>query len=478
VRAEGPPTRTAVEYEGPDALREQLRLFALGPSPELLPDTLAGVHSALTKREKLLALLEGELNFHGKDSGYASHDLHAFAAKFPPQLPRAFIRGLTAPGDLVLDPMAGSGTAVVEAVLEQRRAVGVDLDPLALRLCQVKTTPSHPGKLLRGGLRVISRAAALLRDGGTIDANLKRAFDERTRAFVDYWFLPATQRELMALISAIREVSDRPTRRFLEVTFSSIIVTKSGGVSRARDLAHTRPHLVETKAPSSALEQFALRLRRNANSIAQLEAGRLAAATVGGDARRIPLADSVVDLIVTSPPYAGAIDYMRAHKFSLVWLGERLTRLSELRSRYIGSERVGRDAYAALPKHAERIVAEVAQRERAKAGVLRKYFLEMRAALSEMYRVLRPGCPAIVVVGPSVMRGVRVETHHCLADMAGQAGFDEVGVARRTLDRDKRMMPARQGGCGSSTIEQRIHEEYVIGLLKPDAAGEQADADA
>ena len=56
---------------------------------------------------------------------------------------------------------------------------------------------------------------------------------------------------------------------------------------------------------------------------------------------------------------------------------------------------------------------------------------------------------------------------HILADIAGVVGFDVVGVARRLLDRNKRMMPARFGKKTDSMIEQRMHEEYVIGLLKP-----------
>lgn len=75
--------------------KEQLRLFAFNgssPHPTDIPPSLL---QKLSKRERLAVLLEGELNFHGENSSYASHDLHAFAAKFPPQLPRAFIRGLT-----------------------------------------------------------------------------------------------------------------------------------------------------------------------------------------------------------------------------------------------------------------------------------------------------------------------------------------------------------------------------------------------
>ena len=93
----------------------------------------------------------------------------------------------------------------------------------------------------------------------------------------------------------------------------------------------------------------------------------------------------------------------------------------------------------------------------------------MKAVFAEMYRVLRADSAAIVVVGPSIMRGINVQTHDCLADIAAELGFDVVGVVQRMLDRNKRMMPARFGQKTDSMIEQRMHEEYVIGLLKPPA---------
>ena len=198
-------------------------------------------HHELSKQQKLHALLQGELNFHGEDSSYASHDVHAFAAKFPPQLPRAFIRGLTAPGDCVLDPMMGSGTTIVEALLEGRRGIGLDIDPLALRVSQAKTIPMSVDDLRDIGLKVVSQAQGFLADNNI--ERLMQKFDSRTKEFIDYWFYPNTQRELAALVLSIQTVNVSLVRRFLELTFSSIIVTKSGGVSRARDLAHSRPHL-------------------------------------------------------------------------------------------------------------------------------------------------------------------------------------------------------------------------------------------
>jgi DNA modification methylase len=458
----------AIHTEPLQIVKEQLRLFAFDGSSLPSPQALKSFRQKLSKRERLAALLEGELNFHGEDSSYASHDLHAFAAKFPPQLPRAFIRALTSPGDIVLDPMMGSGTTVVEAILEERRGIGLDIDPMALLLARVKTTPLDVNSLRQAGHKAILLANHLLSDNQTIEQSLAQRFDERTKAFVDYWFLPVTQRELMALVLAIQDVSEIAARRFLELTFSSAIVTKSGGVSRARDLAHSRPHLDKTKIPKNALEQFSLRLRKNLNSIARLRTNGTMATPITGDARSMPLADGAIDLIVTSPPYANAIDYMRAHKFSLVWFGKSVVDLSQLRAEYIGSERTRHIESTVLPDSIEGIVQQLAKCDSSKAGVLRKYFVEMKSALAEMYRVLRRDSAAIVVVGTSTMRGIDVQTHHCLAAIAAQLGFEVVGVVQRILDRNKRMMPARFNKKTDSIIEQRMHEEYVIGLLKPE----------
>jgi hypothetical protein len=113
------------------------------------------------------------------------------------------------------------------------------------------------------------------------------------------------------------------------------------------------------------------------------------------------------------------------------------------------------------------IVRQLTDRDVNKAAILRKYFNEIRSVFTEMYRILRYDSVAIIVVGTSVMRGLDIQTHTCLADIASTLGFDVVGVVQRILDRNKRMMPARFGRKTDSMIEQRMHEEYVIGLLKP-----------
>ena len=284
---------------------------------------------------RLAHLLDQDLSFTGGDRPHPLHALHAFAAKFPAKLPRYFIEGLSEPGETVLDPMAGSGSTLLEGWLTGRHVVGVDLDPLAARQCRAKTTWVDPRLIDETGQRVLSDVRRRIEAGHPLET-FRAELDDATNAFLDYWFLPETQVELSALALVIREETGPVLRNLLEVLFSATIVTKSGGVSRARDLAHSRPHRVADKQPRSPLRKFENQVRQAARAFAETpDMGGAGCSFIAADSRHLPLADSSVDLIVTSPPYANALDYMRAHKFSLVWLGQQVRELGSLRGKYI-----------------------------------------------------------------------------------------------------------------------------------------------
>ncbi|MCY3692689.1 MAG: DNA methyltransferase [Chloroflexi bacterium] len=432
----------------------------------------------MTTHERLADLLYGNLAFQAPaGEAHPLHALHPFAARFPHGLAGYFINSLTQPGDTVLDPMCGSGITLLEGWQASRFVIGVDLDPLARRQSAARTMALDAEAAQAAGRAALERAAEL-HAGASHPANpldvIRGGMDDATRKFLDYWFLPETQRELSALILAIRAEPDDNLRNLLEVVFSSTIVTKSGGVSRARDLAHTRPHRVADKTPRRPIRVFANLVGRAANAYAAVNPDAVGESRiVAGDARDLPLPTDSVDLIVTSPPYANALDYMRAHKFSLAWLGDPIPSLTDLRAQYIGSESTGKraeqSAPAELPALVQAVVDDLAEKDAPKSRVLRRYFVDMHAAIGEMTRVLRPGAAAVIVVGPSMMRGMLIPTHQCLADIAAAAGLGVVDVKPRNLDRDRRMMPARRGSQAetASGIELRQYTEYVIGAVKP-----------
>ena len=109
--------------------------------------------------KNLISSLSGDLNFteNAKDA-HLSHKAHSFPAKFPPQLPRKFIVELTNPGDVILDPMMGSGTTLLEAYIQGRQAIGFDIDPLAMLLTQVKLESYSIAELSTSGERILKEA--------------------------------------------------------------------------------------------------------------------------------------------------------------------------------------------------------------------------------------------------------------------------------------------------------------------------------
>lgn len=450
-----------------------------------------------TYYDNLVALLQGDLDFHSQDANYASHNFHSFPAKFPPQLPEVFINTLTKPGDIVLDPMTGSGTTILEAHLANRIGIGFDIDPLAIMIAYVKTNSLDKNQLYKLSHSIIVNATQTIHDNPDKLINiLNTRWKDENRAFIDHWFTKETQIELVALLSEIEQINDVRYRNFFLLAFSAIIITKTGGVSLALDLAHTRPHrakviltqqgdiiegkhLLENPLPNikyatktlrSPLVEFQKKVLNNISNLALIgEAPKLSNILIA-DAQSFPLKNNCVDLIVTSPPYASnAIDYMRAHKFTLIWLGYSLKALSGLRGDYIGGEsNVNEENEARLSPHCEYIIAEISRLDRKKGQVLRRYYSEMTRVIREMYRVLKPGKAAIMVIGNSQMRGRDTETQNCLADIGRMTGFEVPAIGIRRLDRNRRMLPAGLKIDHSSQIQQRMHQEYVIGFYKPD----------
>jgi DNA modification methylase len=441
--------------------------------------------------ENLVESLSGDLNFQENvKEAHLSHKAHSFPAKFPPQLPRKFILELTDAGDVVLDPMMGSGTTLLEAYINGRRGIGFDIDPLAILLAQVKTESFNVSELLMTSKRILKEARKTIRLYPNLFITQKeKRFDIKTIEFLDYWFTKEIQLELLALLIEIEKVEIVKVRDFFRVVFSSIIITKTGGVSLALDLAHTRPHKAKVvllkngqvlfgdenekrrhliKTLRSPLDEFEKKLDQNLRGVIESPLSNLFPSINFGSALSMSLPSSSVDLIITSPPYASnAIDYMRAHKFSLVWFGYPVESLTEKRKTYIGSEGFADLPKLELPKSVENIVEEIGMKSKSKGISLRRYYIEMTLALQEMFRVLKSEKSAIVVVGNSILAGYDAQVEDSLVSIGRKIGFEIPSIGIRQLDRNRRMMPVGSRIDINSQIQQRMYEEYVIGFYKP-----------
>lgn len=414
------------------------------------------------------------LNFDGQNTLYATHGLHAFAAKCPPQLVRYGLHYYSKPGETVLDPMAGSGTTLVEARLMGRHARGYDIDPLARLIAQVKSRPINDCHIEQTYEVIAKRAArdfAALRSSNTPLAVRRRTvppdFPNR-----DYWFSTDVSSSLAILSHHISHTPmQRNVRDFFWVAFSSLILARTS-VANARDIIHSRHHYQEHLSPPDVLGKFSIRVERMRKQALEFRALRKLApiATADarlGDARRLRLGDETVDLIFTSPPYVTALDYTRAHFLAVAWLQDALgVSLADYRAQaplYVGSER-GKlpgefqlDERLAPFELTQSVITQLAARSPSQAKRTQRYFTDMHRVLREITRVVKSKRHAIIVVCPSHIRKVEVPTQDVLVEMGRAHGLKLKKQHTRTISLRRRVLPYMQEAFG-----KRMDTEYVL----------------
>ena len=257
-------------------------------------------------------------------------------------------------------------------------------------------------------------------------------------------------------------------RDVLWCAFSRLIITKQAGASLAMDLSHSRPHRTFSYAPVKPFRRFLAAVNRVVRScIDRNQAGGVPVPTVHeGDARNLPLPDASIDLVLTSPPYLNAIDYFRCSKFSLVWMGQSIAKLRDLRRRSLGSEagagvvpdEESREILVAL-----KLKPSLAARDEA---VLLRYICDMRAAVREVARVLSRCGTAVYVIGENTIRGTFIRNALIVTAVAQLSGLRLKKRRGRQLPANRRYLPPPSAERNSAALAARMRREVVLSFSR------------
>ncbi len=400
--------------------------------------------------------------------------LHPFPARLPLRYAEYLVERLTAQQATVLDPMVGSGTVITAARKLGRRGIGFDRDPLALLIARTGTADFVSNNLLRVGTRIFARAKEISQSGIGLPM-LRAMLPDEDQEFVRYWFPARAQQQLFALAEAIRVEGSSSEADFAWVVFSKLIIAKTAGASFAMDIARSRPHKRGDKPVVLPFDAWNSRFAATLKRLPFVDKScALTPALVGeADARELPLEDSAVDLVLTSPPYRNAIDYMRGHRFSLIWMGRQLEELRELRGRLVGTDR-GLWTRDGLPRGFERRLDRTVLLD-ARRAKIRRYLSDLKKILAEIQRVLRPGGLGIVIVGPTILSNSRTDAHLIVAQLAEPLGLTLIGSARRPLVGVRRALPPPSITCEhlakraavASIVPADTFEREVKAILDP-----------
>ena len=415
-----------------------------------------------------------DLNFDGHNTQYATHGLHSYAAKCPPQLAKFGIENYSLPGNTILDPMSGSGTTLVEARLLGRNAIGYDIDPLACLISKVKC-----GALSDTSIedvfnsitdKTIQELSKLKEYKGVLGIDFPIILPDILNR--DYWFNSDVSNALAVLASNISSMDmTEELRDFFWVAYSSMILTKVS-VANARDIIHSRHHFFAHSTPPDVIAKFRDRVRRMKKQMLDFgvlcqDLPKVDVTVKQADARDLPLTDNSIDLVFTSPPYATALDYPRAHFLAVGWMQKRLgINLEQYKANganYIGSERgrIGKkfkldETLSEFPL-TQQTLSKLAELDLRQAKLIQRYFIDMHKVFGEISRVLKTGNYAIIVVCPSHIRKVEIQTHNLFTEIAGKYRLVLTEERTRTINGNKRILPYMQESFGN-----RMSTEYVL----------------
>lgn len=267
-------------------------------------------------------------------------NLFAWRGQFSPQLVEALLRAYAPEGAFVLDPFVGSGTVLCEAGHLGLRALGAEINPAAAKLAQVYELVNKTR---------FERSNVLQK----LEPYLTRLAHQELPLFMQ---LPAKEAgsEVEKLLVALhRTLADPVSRALLETLIVGLDF-------------HNQPVSTGRLASKwNELKKLVVNLPHSGKPI-ELKLC---------DARALPLENSVVDLVITSPPYINVFNYHQQYRASAEALGWKAL---EVAKSEIGSNR----------KHRQNRFLTVIQ-----------YCLDMAGVLTELKRVSKSSAQIIFVVG-------------------------------------------------------------------------------
>ena len=309
---------------------------------------LRETHSVGVSQEEIYAGLDLDLSWSERDLPERErtkhvHRLHPYLGKYIPQLVEELFRRHVPAGGRVLDPFAGSGTTLVQALESGLDSVGIDIAAFNCLLIEVKTRAHNPFVLERDLRDALARF-----ERGEGDA-------QEASSYVAAWFAPQAREELLRFGSlvedyehadALRIVLARAARSARLTTHFDLDFPREPQVAPYWCFKHKRECRPVDRA-GHFLRRYTLDTLARLKEFSRVRSKR-SAGVVHGDARELDL-PGTFDAVVTSPPYPGLIDYHEQHRYAYELLG-----LDDRREREIGAAAVG-TSKAALAAYVEAI---------------------------------------------------------------------------------------------------------------------------
>lgn len=238
-----------------------------------------------------------EWDFKGSDIKTYTHWIHSYPAMFIPQVARKLINEYSQEGDTVLDIFCWSWTTLVESMLLKRKSIWIELNPLAVLIWKVKTTPLEANILYTTWDKIANYFNTV-----------KKPSKQNNFFNRDFWFNPLIATQLDTLIEGISKNSpNEDIKDFFLVCLSQIIKTASYSKNWEFKLVRDKSKL-DTNNAYNVLDELTKIVIRNIEYMDSFEDEvkniDYHKPTIYNYDCSLPLLeDNSIDFVITSPPY-------------------------------------------------------------------------------------------------------------------------------------------------------------------------------
>ena len=241
------------------------------------------------------------------------HNIYSYHAKFNPNIPKEFIKKYSCEGDLVLDPFCGSGTTLLEGLKLKRNVIGVDISPIGILCSKVKTAVYDKDIIAKLSHKVLD-----IKESNICIPE----FENR-----EIWFNEDILKQLGMLNYNIHTIEDVKYRELFFLILLSIL----NNCSRKRKTWNLG-YLADNCLPNMDRNVNVINLYKSKLKLLEKRTDFLTQDSsntvqcIESDVLKTNITGA--DLVVTSPPYPFAVDFIRYHRLALYWMGKPVEELS------------------------------------------------------------------------------------------------------------------------------------------------------
>lgn len=373
------------------------------------------------ENKELLKEVDPSWDFRGSDTKYSNHGFHTYPAMMIPQIAGRLIETYGKDAKVLLDPFMGSGTALLEATLHQNftKAYGIDINPLAILISKVKTTPIKPDVLLDELNKLLKNYSSDISSSYFENKEV-----ERPNFFnIDFWFKPQVIIDLTILKNNIELIKEQNVRDFFYVAFSETVRNVSNTRNSEFKLYRMNEKMLSKHNPN-VLEAFEEKIRNNIKKMEkyEIESNRNCIVKIlSEDSRyKTSIPDNEVDLIVTSPPYGDSrttVAYGQFSRLALQWIGYENEKVKGIDKESLGGIPSKDLAVTIDSPSLKETIEKISAIDAKRARDVLSFYLDFDMCVKELHRVTKEGAFLCFVVGNRTVKGIQIPTDDIIVEM-------------------------------------------------------------